>query len=271
MSIRSRSRWRRCRHHAARIRQLRLSLLPGRERAVAEAARPVRRSPALRVPAPADDRQRLRSCAAELVDGARRTAILGCHVALMTRSDALTEEELRAVAADLGVIREANLHRPMPARACERVDADIASARPAASHSRRRSSSTAAATRRLGRGIARRSDARLARASLRAAALDFASWAPSPASRCSLMTILAVALTNSTLGAGLHAFWEAPPRPSIRRAHSFAMPLIDWINHGTPTVFFLVVGLEIKREFTVGHLAVAALRRCPLQRRSVAW
>jgi NhaA family Na+:H+ antiporter len=33
------------------------------------------------------------------------------------------------------------------------------------------------------------------------------------------------------------------------------MTLLDWVNHGLLTIFFIVVGLEIKREFTVGHLA----------------
>ena len=35
----------------------------------------------------------------------------------------------------------------------------------------------------------------------------------------------------------------------------FAHSLLHWVNHGLLTIFFFVVGLEIKREFTVGHLA----------------
>jgi NhaA family Na+:H+ antiporter len=36
---------------------------------------------------------------------------------------------------------------------------------------------------------------------------------------------------------------------------AFAHSLLHWVNHGLLTIFFFVVGLEIKREFTVGHLA----------------
>jgi Na+:H+ antiporter, NhaA family len=39
---------------------------------------------------------------------------------------------------------------------------------------------------------------------------------------------------------------------------------LDWINHGLLAVFFLVVGLEIKKEFTVGHLASARSAALPI-------
>ena len=35
----------------------------------------------------------------------------------------------------------------------------------------------------------------------------------------------------------------------------FTHSLLYWVSHGLLTIFFFVVGLEIKREFTVGHLA----------------
>ena len=40
--------------------------------------------------------------------------------------------------------------------------------------------------------------------------------------------------------------------------------MIRWVNDGLLTVFFLVVGLEIKREFTVGHLANRGLAAMPV-------
>ena len=89
---------------------------------------------------------------------------------------------------------------------------------------------------------------------VRSAALDFASWAPSAGVLLLLATILAVALTNSALGPGFEAFWEQDFGFTLGDA-GFRMSLLHWVNDGLLTIFFLVVGLEIKREFTVGHLA----------------
>ena len=89
---------------------------------------------------------------------------------------------------------------------------------------------------------------------LRTAALDFASWAPAAGVSLLAMTLVAVALSNTAAAANFTAFWERSLGLSLA-GETFAMPLIDWINHGLLSVFFLVVGLEIKREFTVGHLA----------------
>lgn len=61
-------------------------------------------------------------------------------------------------------------------------------------------------------------------------------------------------LTNSPVGPAFLAFWEQPL--SLRFGDTeFGMSLLHWIDDGLLTVFFFVVGLEIKREFTVGSLA----------------
>lgn len=86
------------------------------------------------------------------------------------------------------------------------------------------------------------------------ALLDFARWAPSTGLLLLLATLLALFVSNSSAGPAFIAFWEQPL--GIRLGErGFALSLVDWVNHGLLSVFFLVVGLEIKREFTVGRLA----------------
>jgi NhaA family Na+:H+ antiporter len=89
---------------------------------------------------------------------------------------------------------------------------------------------------------------------VRSAALDFASWAPSTGVLLLLASILAVALVNSAAGPAFDAFWEQYLGVTLGEA-GFRMSLRHWVNDGLLSIFFLVVGLEIKREFTVGHLA----------------
>jgi len=89
---------------------------------------------------------------------------------------------------------------------------------------------------------------------VQSAALDFARWAPSTGLLLLLMTLVAVALVNSPLGPAFEAMWTAPLALGVGEA-AFRLPLREWINDGLLTVFFFVVGLEIKREFTVGRLA----------------
>ena len=61
-------------------------------------------------------------------------------------------------------------------------------------------------------------------------------------------------LSNSPLGSAFAAWWET--RLGFQwGTGAFAHSLLHWVNHGLLTIFFFVVGLEIKREFTVGHLA----------------
>ncbi len=192
---------------------------------------------------------------AELVERARDPgSFWHAHVKLMTRSEVLTADDLREVSADLGV-SDADPDKDSALRARARVEADEASARASGAlvtptffiNGRRydgpwdESAFSDALEGTLGHRM-------------RVAALDFVSWGPSAGVLLLLATVLAVILTNVGVGRALDAFWAQRLGASFGD-FGFSMPLIEWINDGLLTVFFLVVGLEIKREFTVGRLA----------------
>ncbi len=58
---------------------------------------------------------------------------------------------------------------------------------------------------------------------------------------------------NSPLQESYHSFWSAAATAQIGSL-DISMDLQHWVNEGLMTLFFLVVGLEIKREVTTGEL-----------------
>ncbi|HEX9772914.1 MAG TPA: Na+/H+ antiporter NhaA [Steroidobacteraceae bacterium] len=178
------------------------------------------------------------------------------HVALMERSTSLTEDDLHAVADELQLARQDAAEAEDTARrARARVDADVASAHasgvrftPTFFINGRRydgpwdeSSFTDAMLGSLGHRV-------------RTAALEFASWAPSTGVLLLLATVLALLLANLGAGAAFDQFWHTQFGFSFGDTDA-RMSLLHWVNDGLLTIFFLVVALEIKREFTTGSLA----------------
>jgi NhaA family Na+:H+ antiporter len=204
--------------------------------------------------------------AAELVERAEDPdRFWQAHVALMTRSSTLTEDDLRAVADDLGIARlDGDEAEAAATRARHRVDADVASAHasgvsitPTFFINGRRydgpwdeSSFTDAMLGTMGHRV-------------RSAALDFVRWGPSAGVLLLLGTVLAVVLTNTPLGPAFDALWHQYLGLTLGDA-AFRLSLLHWVNDGLLTLFFLVVGLEIKREFTVGHLASPRAAALPI-------
>jgi NhaA family Na+:H+ antiporter len=98
---------------------------------------------------------------------------------------------------------------------------------------------------------------------LHAATVDFVRWGPSAGLLLLLMSVLAVVLANAPIGPVFESWWGASLGFELN-GRTFTLPLLDWVNHGLLTIFFLVVGLEIKREFTVGHLATPRAAALPI-------
>jgi NhaA family Na+:H+ antiporter len=66
-------------------------------------------------------------------------------------------------------------------------------------------------------------------------------------------TVVALVWANSPWSASYFALWKLPLR--IGRRPLLSMDLYHWIDDGLMVLFFLVVGLEIKREIVKGELA----------------
>lgn len=183
------------------------------------------------------------------------------HVALMSRSPELTESDLEEVTKELGLDL---LPRFTDRAATRRVDSDIKSAKasgvtftPAFFINGRRydgpwddASFSEALMAPLGHRV-------------RTAALDFVNWPASTGILLLLATVAAVILSNSGYASAFAALWTREAG-FMWNGHGFVLPLLRWVNDGLLTIFFLVVGLEIKREFTTGHLSSRQLAAMPI-------
>lgn len=202
----------------------------------------------------ADSDEALR--ASELAEYAAETTgrFWEVHEALMERGPAFSEGDVERIARQFNLPPSLD-HETALAAAQQRVREDTESAR----HSGARVTPTFFINGRRYAGAWDESsltDALLEPLGhrIQSAAFQFVRWGPSSGLLLGLATVLALMLSNSAAGPGFQSWWNTTL--GFQWGTSiFDLTLLDWINHGLLTIFFFVVGLEIKREFTVGHLA----------------
>src|SRR5690606_28087511 len=78
-----------------------------------------------------------------------------------------------------------------------------------------------------------------------------------------IVTAAALIWANSPAGASYQHFWHAPVTFGFGE-YSISQSLHFWVNDGLMTIFFLVVGLEIRREIYEGALSNLRLAALPL-------
>lgn len=67
--------------------------------------------------------------------------------------------------------------------------------------------------------------------------------------------LVAIFFANSPWAESYHAFWQNKVGFSINDTFELNYTLHHWVNDGLMAVFFFVVGLELKRELTIGELS----------------
>jgi NhaA family Na+:H+ antiporter len=92
---------------------------------------------------------------------------------------------------------------------------------------------------------------------------DFADKQSSGGILLMAATVIALAWANSPWGESYVALWHTKLTVGLGDA-SLTKDLTHWINDGLMAVFFLVVGLEIKREVLVGELSSARSAALPV-------
>ncbi len=85
-------------------------------------------------------------------------------------------------------------------------------------------------------------------------ALDFARWAAGSSALLIVATVLALLWRNGPFGHGYETLWHLEAG-LMAAGRSLVMSLHHWVNDLLMAVFFLVVGLELKREIRAGELA----------------
>jgi len=92
---------------------------------------------------------------------------------------------------------------------------------------------------------------------------DFAGLPASGGLVLLLSALVALLLANSPWAEGYREFWETS---LVLRLGSgeLGLSLQEWVNQGLMALFFFIVGLEIKRELTVGELAAPRQAALPI-------
>src|SRR6516164_9811309 len=75
--------------------------------------------------------------------------------------------------------------------------------------------------------------------------------------------VAAIAAANSAWSGAYHRFWSTPIVIGTPN-HTLTLTLHAWINDGLMAVFFLLVGLEIKRQLVAGELSLPRQAALPI-------